>query len=82
MDLYAAYLGGRLEAGRVGEGHEVVHVVADSVADAKAKARAKWGGAGRGHVDAVQRLDRIDGFTITLHDSGAPGDLTELTDEN
>ena len=82
MDLYVAFLGGQLEAGRVGEGHEVVLVVADSLKEAKTKAKAKWGGHGRGHIDAVQRIDQIDGFALTLTPGDEPGDKTELTDFN
>ncbi len=66
MDLYAAYLGGPLDDGRMGEGHEVVLVVAADRADAKVKATAKWRGAPPGHLDALERIVRVDGYTITL----------------
>jgi hypothetical protein len=42
MHLYAAYLGGPLDGGWMGEGHEVVFVVAADRAEAKTKAEAKW----------------------------------------
>ena len=48
MHLYAAFLGGPLAGDRMGEGHEVVLVVAEGLSDAKAKAKAKWSGSGRG----------------------------------
>ena len=66
VHLYAAFLGGPLAEGRMGEGHEVVLVVAADLAEAKAKAEAKWSGAGRGHVDALQRIDMVDGFEVSL----------------
>ena len=77
MHLYAVYLGGDLAPGRMGEDHEVVFVVGDDTNDVRRRARAKWSGAGRAHVDAVRRLDTIDGFAITLDEVGG-GDRTEL----
>ncbi|HEY7439168.1 MAG TPA: DUF1543 domain-containing protein [Acidimicrobiia bacterium] len=77
MALYAVYLGGDLATGRMGEDHEVVFVVGDDIHDIRRRARAKWGGAGHAHVDAVRRLDVIDGFEIALRDVGG-GDRTEL----
>jgi hypothetical protein len=50
----------------MGEDHEVVFVVAADPAGAKQQARAKWRGTGRGHVDAVQRLDVIDGYRVEV----------------
>lgn len=76
MHLYAAFLGGELTDGRMGEDHEVVFVVADDMVGARRAAKAKWGGDGRAHVDALTRLDMIDGFTIALEAGGA-GDRTE-----
>lgn len=58
MHLYCAFLGGSLGEGRMGEDHETVFVVA--------AARRKWRGVGRPHVDALERLDRVDGYAITL----------------
>lgn len=55
MHLYAAFLGGDLAEGRMGEDHEV--------------------------VDAVTRLDRIDGFDISLDPSGS-GDATHMEGYN
>ena len=76
MHLYAAFLGGELTDGRMGEDHEVVFVVADDVISARRAAKAKWGGDGRAHVDALTRLDMIDGFAIGLEAAGT-GDATE-----
>ena len=67
--------------GQMGESHEVVMVVAEDLQDAKTKAKAKWGGTGRGHIDAMQRIDRVDGFAIGLTRSGT-GDQTELDSYN
>lgn len=69
MDLYAAYLGGPLDEGRMGEGHEVVLVAAVDRTDAKAKAVAKWRGAPPGHLDALERIVRVDGWAVTLTES-------------
>ena len=71
----------------MGEDHEVVFVVADDTASARKAAKEKWGGGGRGHVDAVTRLDVIDGYTVTLHHSGSvhqsgSGDVTEMEGYN
>ena len=46
MHLYAAFLGGPMSDGRMGEGHEVVMVVASDLDDAKSRAKAKWNGEG------------------------------------
>ena len=81
MHLYAAFLGGPMSEGRMGEGHEVVMVVAEDEKEAKARAKAKWTGKGRGHVDAVQRIDMIDGFAVTLAHRGE-GDRTQLDSYN
>jgi len=53
VHLYAAYLGGDLGPGRMGEDHEVVFVVAGDEPAARRAAKAKWGGDGRPHVDAL-----------------------------
>jgi hypothetical protein len=76
VHLYAAFLGGELMDGRMGEDHEVVFVVAEDMTSARRAAKAKWGGDGRAHVDALTRLDMIDGYTIGLDASGS-GDQTE-----
>jgi hypothetical protein len=70
VHLYVAYLGGELSEGRMGEDHEVVFVVAEDMKAARSAAKAKWGGGGRPHVDALTRLDVIDGHAITLLASG------------
>jgi hypothetical protein len=77
MHLYVAFLGGPMGQGRMGEGHEVVLIVAEDRADAEAKAKAKWAGRGRSHVDALQRIDMVDGFQIDLVPAGS-GDRSEL----
>jgi hypothetical protein len=59
----------------------VVFVVADDVISARRAAKAKWGGDGRAHVDALTRLDMIDGYTIGL-EGGGSGDRTETEGYN
>jgi hypothetical protein len=81
MHLYAAFLGGELAADRMGEDHEVVFVVAEDTTSARKAAQKKWGGDGRAHVDAVTRLDRIDGYAISLSASGQ-GDATAMEGYN
>ena len=71
--LFVVYLGGDLVEGRMGEDHEVVIVVGQDDAEAKRKAKAKWQGHGRAHIDAVQQIDRVDGYDLTLR-PGAAGD--------
>ncbi len=73
MDLYAAYLGGPLVDGRMGEGHEVVLVVAADRADAATRAVAKWQGAPPGHLDALERIVRVDGYDVTLTPTAGGG---------
>jgi hypothetical protein len=68
--------------GRMGEGHEVVMVVAADLAEAKSRAQAKWNGSGRGHVDALQRIDVVDGFEVSVAPAGGAGDQTELDSFN
>jgi len=82
MDLYAAYLGGPLDDGRMGEGHEVVLVVAVDRADAKAKAVAKWRGAPPGHLDALERIVQVDGWRVTLDEATGPEDVVEMESFN
>jgi hypothetical protein len=81
MLLFAAFLGGPMTEGRMGESHEVVFVVAKDLKEAKAKAKAKWHGTGRGHVDALQQIDMVDGFEISLA-AGGEGDHTPLDSYN
>lgn len=83
VHLYAAFLGGPAADGRMGEDHEVVFVVAADGRAAKEAAKAKWHGAGRGHVDAVERIDAIDGYAVTLTPDGGPSpDRTALDSYN
>ena len=65
----------------MGEGHEVVMVVAPDLDEAKSRAKAKWSGKGRGHVDALQRVDVVDGFEVRLEQVGE-GDRSELESFN
>jgi hypothetical protein len=81
VHLYAAFLGGELAAGRMGEDHEVVFVVAAGMEEARRAAKLKWGGGGRPHVDALTRLDMIDGYAIGVVPSGT-GDATETQGYN
>ncbi|HVB91574.1 MAG TPA: DUF1543 domain-containing protein [Acidimicrobiales bacterium] len=81
MHLYAAFLGGELTAGRMGEDHEVVFVVAADMQMARRAAKEKWGGEGRPHVDALTRLDMIDGYSLHLRHTGS-GDATETQGYN
>ena len=80
MHLYAVYLGGELAGGRMGEDHEVVFVVGADTKDVRRRARAKWSGYGSAHVDAVQRLEVIDGYEVGLHEVGGT-DQTELDNQ-
>lgn len=77
MHLYAAFLGGPAGDGRMGEDHEVVFVVAADGRSAKEAAKGKWRGVGEGHVDAVERIDVIDGFAVHL--TAADGEAADLT---
>jgi len=77
VHLFVAYLGGDLSPGRIGEDHEVVFVVAEDELTARRAAKAKWGGDGRPHVDALTRLDMIDGYGVALTRHGE-GDATEV----
>ena len=70
--LFAVYLGGDPEPGRLGEDHEVVFVVADGVPQARRSARAKWAGLGRPHVDAVRRIGVVDGHRVRLEPTDQP----------
>jgi hypothetical protein len=74
-ELYVVYLGGSLEPDRLGEDHEVVLVVADSLAAARRQAKRKWRGAGRAHVDAVARVRVLDGHRLALAPTGEPDDV-------
>lgn len=78
MHLYAVYLGGDLAPGRMGEDHEVVFVIgSDDMKDVRKRAKRKWTGAGRPHIDAVVRIDQIDGHTVGLTPCGE-GDVVQL----
>jgi hypothetical protein len=78
VHLFAAYLGGDLGRDRMGEDHEVVFVVAEDMLDARRAATAKWGGSGRAHVDALTRIDVIDGYAVGLeHTGGTDATQTE-----
>jgi hypothetical protein len=72
--LYVVYLGGDLVPGRMGEDHEVVVVAAADATAARAQAKARWRGTGRAHVDALQHIERVDGYDVMLQ-PGPPGDV-------
>jgi Domain of Unknown Function (DUF1543) len=77
--LFAVYLGGKLAANRLGEDHEVVFVVAPTQAAARKLARAKWQGVPEGvHIDAVQKLEILDGYRIVLE----PTEVSDRTPIN
>jgi hypothetical protein len=79
MHLYAVYLGGDMGNGRMGEDHEVVFVVGGAdLKKVRDAARKKWGGTGRAHIDAVQRLDRVDGHRIEIAAADDDGDDVAL----
>ena len=83
VHLYAAFLGGDLGPGRMGEDHEVVFVVADDMPAARRAAKAKWRGDGKAHVDALTRLDMIDGYAVGLQPGGSGDDIqTEGYDDS
>ncbi|HXA33734.1 MAG TPA: DUF1543 domain-containing protein [Acidimicrobiales bacterium] len=83
MHLFSVFLGGPIAPGRMGEDHEVVFVVAAGPEEAKGLARSKWRGMGRAHIDAVQRIDQIDGYQVSLTPvHGEDGDRTELQSGN
>jgi hypothetical protein len=73
-----AFLGGELANGRIGEDHEIVFVAAEDELSARKAAKAKWGGGGKPHVDTLTRMERIDGFALTLTPSSTGG-VTEVT---
>jgi len=56
-------------------------VVAEDIESARRAAKAKWGGGGRPHVDALTRLEMVDGFAVGLEPVGT-GDATETTGYN
>jgi hypothetical protein len=64
--LYVVYLGGELAAGRIGEDHEVVLVVATDIQDARKQAKMKWKGSASAHIDAVKLVSVIDGYRVSL----------------
>jgi hypothetical protein len=83
MHLFSVFLGGPVAPGRMGEDHEVVFVVASGPDQAKGLARSKWRGMGRAHIDAVQRIDQVDGYQLSLTPAAdGDGDRTELQDCN
>ena len=65
----------------MGEGHEVVLVVAGDRAEAEARAIAKWRGAPPGHLDALVRVERVDGHAVSLTEVGG-GDLLDAETYN
>ena len=66
----------------MGEDHEVVFVVAEDMESARRAAKAKWGGDGRPHVDALTRLDMIDGYAVGLEHGRRPATPRETEGYN
>ena len=66
-NLFAVFLGGKLADDRLGEDHEVVFVIAANQKEARTLAKTKWKGVADGvHIDAIQKLEIIDGHRILL----------------
>jgi Domain of Unknown Function (DUF1543) len=69
--LFAVFLGGKLTDDRLGEDHEVVFVVAATQKEARTLAKAKWKGVAEGiHIDAIQKVEVVDGHRILLEETG------------
>ncbi len=70
--LYVVFLGGKLGAGKLGEDHEVVLVVAPDVATARLQAKEKWNGVDKEsvHVDAIEEVSEVDGYAILVGPQG------------
>jgi hypothetical protein len=81
MHLYVAFLGGELAPGRMGEDHEVVFVVAEDTQSARAAAKGKWGGDSRPHLDALTKVEMVDGYAVRLSPEGE-GDVTPMEGYN
>ena len=43
-------------------------------AEARSKAKARWQGKGKAHIDALQRIERVDGYDVILQ-PGLAGDV-------
>ena len=65
----------------MGEDHEVVLAVAKDLPSARKAAQVQVGRGGRPYVDALTRIDMIDGYAIGLQQTGA-GDTTETEGYN
>ena len=70
--LYVVFLGGKLGAGRLGEDHEVVLVVAPDADAARLRAKEKWSGVDTKsvHVDALEEVSSVDGYDILVGPQG------------
>lgn len=68
LHLYLAFLGGDPAPGRLSEDHEAVVVVARDLREARKAARSKWGGASKGHVDAIEELSVVDGYRVRIEE--------------
>jgi hypothetical protein len=55
--------------------------VSEDELSARRSAKAKWGGGGRPHVDALTRIDVIDGFAVGLEQEG-DGDTLQTVSYN
>ena len=80
LKLYVVFLGGKLGAGRLGEDHEVVLVVAQDADAARFQAKEKWSGVDtKGvHVDALEEVSEVDGYGILV----VPKGNTDLSGRN
>ena len=58
----------------------MVLVAAADRADAQTRAVAKWQGTPPGHLDALERIIRVDGYDVTLTpaDGGDGGSVDHL----
>ena len=72
LSLYAVVLGGKMPGGRLGEDPETVFIAAENEEQARANARVKWSGANKKglHVDALVRVDSVDGYAVRLDPIG------------
>ena len=78
----AAFLGGELGSGRMGEDHEVVFVVAEDMARPAGRPRPSGAATAGAHVDALTRLDMIDGYAVGLERRPARATPTETEGYN
>jgi len=71
--LYAVLLGGKLRSNHLMEDHHLVFVIAENEKEARVLAKQKWQ-AEEVHVDGTQRIDKVDGYKISLEEDLDKGD--------